>query len=300
MSEVAITNQVQDFKRYYPPLPNQNRSGYPSIHLPPQKIYKKCNLLSSFFIFKIFIEFACFICVCILVKTCKNNPFKNHIIGDLNLYFKGGSNTYNKFLIKKNTKEDHIFNEGKNISSESDDIKRKLLLRKLVSTSFCLEIFGDFKIFKGKNLENIFNLNYNKIFVYSLVTLLFSCLLIVIFFIGVYITKNFTCCNCCADVNPEPVCCSYCNIIFYIVFLILYGTRFIMSLILFYYMEKGDIEKYDDFLDCPSVKVDYFKKKISSVNKLRGCFYAFVIMNFILLGIEKIESYIEYAEKSME
>jgi hypothetical protein len=65
-------------------------------------------------------------------------------------------------------------------------------------------------------------------------------------------------------------------------------------------MEKGDIEKYNDFLDCPGVNADYFKENISNVNKLRGCFYAFIIMNFILLGTEKIEKYLEVAEKSIE
>jgi hypothetical protein len=65
-------------------------------------------------------------------------------------------------------------------------------------------------------------------------------------------------------------------------------------------MEKGDIEKNNDFLDCPGVNVDYFKENITNVNKLRGCFYTFIIMNFILLGIEKIEKYLEVAEKSIE
>ena len=118
-----------------------------------------------------------------------------------------------------------------------------------------------------------------------------------------YIAKCFDgCCLCgiVSRVREKPVCCSYCNIIFYIVFLIIYGTRFIMFFVSFYYMEKGDIEKYSDFLECSGVKVEYFKKKISNVNKLRGCFYTFIIMNFILLGIEKIEKYLEVAEKSIE
>ena len=64
-------------------------------------------------------------------------------------------------------------------------------------------------------------------------------------------------------------------------------------------MEKGDVEKYDNFLDCPNVKVIFFKK-LSDVNKLRGCFYAFVIMNFLVLGIEKIEHYLEFSENAIK
>lgn len=268
---------------------------------------KKCQLLSSIFYFKLLIEIGCFICVCILVDISKDDPFKKHIIGDLNLYFFDSLSTiskkkYTNFIINSITSKEPIFNESKNISSESD-LKRKLFLRKLISTSFCIETFDDFELFKGQNLLNIFDLNYSKIYSYSITNLVFSCLVVFLFFIGVYITKCLCGCGICivvSKIRKDPVCCVYCNIIYYIAFLILYGTRFVMSFVLFYYMEKGDIEKYNDFLDCPGVKVDYFKENISNVNKLRGCFYTFIIMNFILLGIEKIEKYLEVAEKSFE
>ena len=267
----------------------------------------KCQPLSLIFYSKLLIEIGCFICVCILVDISKDDPFKKHIIGDLNLYFSDSLNTkykrkYINLIINNITSREPIFNESKNISSESDN-KRKLFLRKLISTSFCIEIFDDFDLFKGQNLLNIFDLNYSKIFSYSVANLVFSCLLVLLFFIGVYITKCADGCSICMvviKIREDPVCCSYCNITFYIAFLLLYGTRFVLSFVLFYYMEKGDIEKYDDFLDCPGVKVDFFKENISNVNKLRGCFYTFIIMNFILLGIEKIEKYLEVAQKSFE
>jgi len=271
-------------------------------------MYKECNLLSSIFYFKLLIEICCFICVCILVDISEKDPFKEHIIGDLNLYFFDYSlniineRKSNNFSLNNITSGEYIFNESLNISSESNN-KRKLFLRKLISTSFCLETFNDFKIFKGKNLLNIFDLYYKKIYLYSVANLSLSCLLVLLFFIGAYIAKFFDdCCTCVVvrKISTEPVCCSYCNIIYYITFLIVYGTRFVMSFVLFYYMEKSDIEKYNNFLDCSGVKINYFKKNISNVNKLRGCFYTFVIMNFILLGIEKIEKYLEVAEKSFE
>ena len=271
-------------------------------------MYKECNLLSSIFYFKLLIEICCFISICILADISKKDPFEEHIIGDLNLYFvenflsKINKRKYYNFEVNNITSREYIFNESQNISLESDN-KGKLFLRKLVSTSFCMEIFNDFDIYKGSNLLNIFDLNYKKIYSYSSANLALSCLLVLLFFIGVYFANCFGGCTVCVVVkriNPEPVCCSYCNIIFYIAFLIVYGIRFVMSFVLFYYMEKGDIEKYNNFLDCSGVKVDYFKENISNANKLRGCFYTFVIMNFILLGIEKIEKYLEVAEKSIE
>ena len=50
-------------------------------------------------------------------------------------------------------------------------------------------------------------------------------------------------------------------------------------------MEKSDIERYDDFLDCKNVRVKTFKK-IAGITKLRNCFYTFVVFNVIILGIE--------------
>ena len=58
---------------------------------------------------------------------------------------------------------------------------------------------------------------------------------------------------------------------------------------LFYFMEKGDIEKYDDFLDCKIVNTKFFNK-LSDVQKIRRCFYAFLVLNIIVQGIEKIEN----------
>ena len=70
---------------------------------------------------------------------------------------------------------------------------------------------------------------------------------------------------------------------------LLYIQRFILSIILLYFMEKGDIAKYDDFLDCKIVKSKFFKK-FSDVHNLRTCFFAFLILNVINQGIEKIDA----------
>ena len=64
-------------------------------------------------------------------------------------------------------------------------------------------------------------------------------------------------------------------------------------------MEKGDLEKYDAFLDCKNVRVKFFKE-ISVVGRLRGCFYAFVILNIISLGIERIEKSIDFGGRIVD
>lgn len=64
-------------------------------------------------------------------------------------------------------------------------------------------------------------------------------------------------------------------------------------------MEKSDIAKFDDFLECGHVKVKYFHK-ISDVNKLRNCFFAFFILNIIIQGIDLIEKCCECIEKSVD
>ena len=81
--------------------------------------------------------------------------------------------------------------------------------------------------------------------------------------------------------------------------LLLDATKLILSVILFYFMEKGDLEKYDNFLDCKNVKVKFFTE-ISDINKLRGCFFAFVILNMISLGVERIEKALDFGEKIVD
>ena len=62
--------------------------------------------------------------------------------------------------------------------------------------------------------------------------------------------------------------------------------RFVLLLILFYFFEHSDIESYDNFLDCPKVKVKVFDE-FSDVNGLRKSFYAFMILNIINQALDK-------------
>jgi len=235
------------------------------------------------FILRYLIEIASFICVCILVSLSKNDPFEEHTIGNLSKYFKNVLDQDNTTLIAKESADNII----KNVSSGPDDNIEKIKIRKLISESFCYEIQDNFIRFKGKKLSSIFDLNYNKIHKISIADLVISCVLFVSLIIAGITIKNNNSDNCCAQTIMV--------ISLLIYFLALIG-RFILSFILFYYMEKGDLEKYDDFLDCKIVKSKVFKK-ISDINKYRNCFFAFVVFNVITLGIEKIERIYEYGKE---
>ena len=56
--------------------------------------------------------------------------------------------------------------------------------------------------------------------------------------------------------------------------------NYILTIILVYFIEKSDIGKYYDFLDCQIVKYNFFKK-IVDIDKLRQVNFAFVIFNII-------------------
>ena len=69
-------------------------------------------------------------------------------------------------------------------------------------------------------------------------------------------------------------------------------SKFVLSLLLFYYIEKGDIEKYNEFLDCKYVKKDFFKK-FDDIEKLVLIFEIFVYLNLISEIINKILDFVE-------
>ena len=244
------------------------------------------------YIIRNLIEFASFICVCIIVGLSRKNPFEKHIIGDLTNYFNDEINTidinpisnetkYN-YSISIHDKNKNSFNESSDNFSDDDDFKVFGKLRKLVSESFCLEIRENFEKFKGKKLSTIFDLKYSKVHGLSIAEMVICCVIIFVTLIGGFTKSNETC-----------------FIITSLIYLLLMIPNFILSFLLFYYMEKSDIERYDDFLDCKNVKVNTFKN-IAGITKLRNCFYAFVVFNVILLGIEKVERLFDYAEKTEE
>lgn len=240
----------------------------------------KCSFLIAIKLLKDLVDIGNFVCVCILVHLSHKNPFESHYIGNLSNYF---YDEVNNALIKRVNIEKQILNGSKNISSIL--FKKKLFLRKLVSKSFCSEIYDDFQKYNGTKLSNIFDLKYSKIHKLSIATLVLYCVDIFLSFASIFLLG--------CGIFDKMKC--FANI-YATILLALIVAKYILSVILFYYMEKGDIERYDDFLDCKNVKVKTFKK-ITDVNTLRNCFFAFVIMNIIILGIEKLENVLDFEEK---
>ena len=243
------------------------------------------------------IELACFICIIILCHISSKNPFKNHIIGDLRNYFT---------IIEENNDETLILRNIRNIVSNYSQIRKRLtldendtnmplenkmnrtiFLRHLVSKLFCEEIKDYFIRFNGRKLSYIFDLNYEIVHKLSIANLVVTCGLIFFYIIIAIFHKKLK------NSNFVSVCL---GCLIFIFTTSLYIAKLVLSIILFYYIEKGDIEKYDDFLDCPNVKVKFFDK-FSEINTLRKCFIAFLILNIIEHGLDKLQKCCDYIEK---
>ncbi len=173
-------------------------------------------------------------------------------------------------------------------------------MRKLVSISFCLDIRDDFEKFKGSKLSSIFDLNYTKIKNISIANLVCSCIAFLYMIVLGLFLRFYNTCNI-YSVKPE---CVQKFLKFFALFMnvlawLSYIARFILSIILFYFIEKGDIEKFDEFLGCKNVKKANFEE-LTEIIKLRNCCIAFLILNIIVQGIDKIEKCFDCAEKYIE
>ena len=149
---------------------------------------------------KILIEIACFACVCALCSLSSKDPFKSHVIGDLNQYFYGEENTSS--LIINDTQKHKLLTLGfKDIPLESPN--KNIYLRKLVSNSFCLDIQDKFVKYYDNKLSNIFDLNYDKIRKISISNMVISLVLFICIIIaGIIIKRNID--------NLGTACFSWC------------------------------------------------------------------------------------------
>lgn len=246
---------------------------------------------AAFFWAKVLVEICCFVCVCVLCSISRKNPFESHYIGNLTDYFINEENditpltnysSSDNLALIKITKKGYRLNDSEHISSVQN-VETKPTVRRLSSDAFCSEMLDYFKKYKGRKLSSIFDLKYDKIFHISIANLVISCFLLIVS-IG----------NICYILNYSYKIAIALPLGLFV--LLLYVARFILSIVLFYFMEKGDIEKYDDFLECKIVKPKYFKK-FSDIHHIRNCFFAFLVFNIMVQGIEKVEKCFEYAEK---
>ena len=252
-------------------------------------------------IVKFLVELCSFACVCVLCNISKKNPFEDQLIDNLSNYFISNdeininnstiNNKYNKIFINRVNIENHIINESKKISSDLD-INKRIFLRKLVSNSFCSEMYDNFEKYRGTQLSNIFDLNYDKIHKYSIITLILS----VVNFIGKILIRT---CVRCVDQKSDNNCLIFICAIFVWIIIFLDAIELVCFTLMFYFMEKGDLEKYANFLECKNVNANFFKN-ITDVNNIRVCFFIFVTMKFISVGIEKIGKNLENIEKEVK
>ncbi len=125
------------------------------------------------------VQLGIFICVCILSSLSSKEPFKSHIIGDINNYFYESSISTDKQCICSNFTFNHTcteeeLNQGcEDISLDKLKINRSFL-RKLVSDSFCDDMHDSFVRNKDKKISYLFDLNYGLIRKFSITLLVLT------------------------------------------------------------------------------------------------------------------------------
>ena len=262
--------------------------------------YSFFNCLKILKLFDALIQIGIFVCICILCSLSSKDPFKSHIIGNITTYFNGDYNTSSildiecqcgEAIMNRTCSEEEIERGCKIISFEKFKI-RKNSRRKLASSSFCGDMYDSFWRNKGQKISYIFDLNYAIIRGLSIATMIVSLCHLVINVIAFCNIKNIETWRK-NFYNSYYYSYSYCSDklkFFLIAFipLILWIAKIVLVLLLFYYIENGDIENYDDFLDCGLVRKKYFSN-FSDVSKLRKCFLAFGVFNLISEILGKIE-----------
>ena len=245
----------------------------------------------------ILIEFGAFICVCIIVSLSSSNPFKELIIGNITIYYNSsgddadsfsGNSMYRNIPLNETLTSEEIYNDilsydniSKDIIKTSSRLKnfKKLFKRKIESDSFCTDIHESFIRNNGKKLSHIFDLNYETIYGLCLALLLVMLAREALTIILIILI--------CKDKYQKVA-----FIILGIIAILLWIAKFVLFIILFHYIENGDIEKYDDFLDCKNVRTEYFKN-FTDVDKLRKCFIAFTVLNLLADIFDKVEKLFE-------
>ena len=81
--------------------------------------------------------------------------------------------------------------------------------------------------------------------------------------------------------------------------LFLWVTKIVLFILLFYYIDNGDMDKYDNFLDCKYVK-KYVFKKFSDIEKFRGIFFGFSLVNIISEVIDKLKDFFDLWQENLE
>ena len=214
-----------------------------------------------------------FICISKLVNLSFKSPFKNHIIGDLNNYFID--------VTESNIINNNNFEENKNNNST--------FLRNLVSLSICKEIRESLIEFKGLRLSKIFDFKLDKIRIFSVISFGITILMNIINIVTVIYIIIISYKLVHAQNKKAHKIMTKLEIIL-IVLRFIYVARFVISLILYHFIETSDLDKYDDFLDCKNVRKNFFKK-FSVAEELRKWFYLYLALEIAKQGIERLNQH---------
>ena len=229
-----------------------------------------------------------FIYVIKLSKISSTNPFNVHIIENINNYL---SITYKNYVRCdcKGLSFDNIecpeelIKIGCENKYEEDSDFEKLVLEPCSfsnSNSFCYEFYSNFILFRGKNLTNIFNINYDEIHKFSIPTLIVLAILLIVRVIQIPKILNLI------DIKIK-----ICNLkkILLLINAILNIVYFILFIFLNHYIESGDIEKYDAFLNCGNVNKNFFEW-FSDINQIRESYKGFIVLNIIVQCLNEVEN----------
>lgn len=256
-------------------------------------------------VIKYLLELGFLICICLLWKLSSNNAFESHLIGNLTNYFYFVSDSTisinNEFKCDNTLSEN--FNKEQSISHKYDKISEDnkieynpLFKRKLGSRSFCNDMLSSFERNKGRKLSYIFDLNYNIVRGLSIAILSISAsndiLLFVIFILLIV-----------ADYHKEKKmstkCEEKCLIVCDLILALFWIGKFVLSLLLYHFIESGDIGKYNEFLDCSNVKKYYFKN-FDDIEKFRKVFLAFAINSIISESLDKLKDVLEIIQNALK
>ena len=137
-----------------------------------------------------------------------------------------------------------------------------------------------FKRNKGQKLSYIFDLKYQTIRKLNIALIIVILSFILLFIAMIILLLSLK--------NNEK---TFLRIILGIVNILLFLAwiaKFVLSLILLYFIESSDIGKYDDFLDCENVQVKFFDK-FTDIRKLRKTFLSFAVLNIISESLDKAD-----------
>lgn len=274
---------------YYPSLINKEI---------PDKSRSRIFLKIIFLLISCLAEMISFYVIVAAFHFQSKFDFKNHKIGNLTDYF---------YILPNNTvsiRDECFYNNNNtsfhyNCSSEQKNLRftnisynNIFYLRKLASRSFCHEIYGSFIKYKGRPLSNIFNLNIKILYGLSIALIIIYCIFTLFFSFSILFIfsnrgENTGKKSCFKKFETYFHCCKI-----RLAMALINIAKFVLFILFIYFFEKGDIEKYDNFLECGNVRKKFFSK-FTDVEILRKNYTVYWISTIISEGTDKLEQLAE-------